>query len=59
MKVESEKKVTLKVVAVQAGEQGVWSGPVGVEIQTTGRDLSEKVIATGTKQSWMWLRIAP
>ncbi len=59
LKEESEKKVTLKVVAVQAGEQGVWSGPVGIEIQTAGRDIPEKVIATGTKQSWMWLRIAP
>jgi hypothetical protein len=59
MKEESEKKVTLKVVAGQAGEQGVWSGPVGIEIQTTGRSLPEKVIAAGTKQSWLWLRIAP
>jgi hypothetical protein len=59
MKEESEKKVTVKVVEGQAGEQGVWSGPVGVEIQTTGRGIPEKVVATGTKQSWLWLRIAP
>lgn len=62
MKEESEKKVVLKVVGSSAEPaNGVvqWSGPVGIEIQTSGREEKQAVRAATTKQPWMWLRLAP
>ena len=62
MKEESEKKVVLKVVG-SSGEPATgaiqWSGPVGIEIQTSGREERQTVRAATTKQPWLWLRLTP
>ena len=62
MKEDSEKKVVLKV-AVSGADAAAgaiqWSGPVGIEIQTTGREEKESVRSATTKQPWLWIRLAP
>ena len=62
MKEESEKKVVLKVVG-SSGEPATgaiqWSGPVGIEIQTSGREERQTVRAATTKKPWLWLRLTP
>lgn len=62
MKEDSEKKVVLKVAfsgADAAAGAMQWSGPVGIEIQTTGREEKESVRSATTKQPWLWIRLAP
>jgi len=62
VKEESEKKVTLKVVAVPKADgtpTAAWAGPISIEVETQGRGEKKLANATTTKQPYLWLRIAP
>jgi hypothetical protein len=62
MKEETEKKVVLKVVPTAKGDgsaPAAWSGPITIEVQTSGQQESMRANAANTKEPYLWLRIAP